>query len=103
MEYNGKLYGRIGRRYFDTGHTTKDYDKALEQKTTIYILVNVHYDYFRFQENIFVHSNKEKVIEFIRNHKENQLPVHEYEENKDDDKLWEREIAHWWIQKFEVI
>ena len=26
MEYKGKLYGKIGNKYFDTGHTTDDYD-----------------------------------------------------------------------------
>lgn len=30
MEYNGKLYGKLGSKYFDTGKTAKDYDK-LEQ------------------------------------------------------------------------
>ena len=27
MKYEGKLYGKIGKKYFDTGHTTEDWDK----------------------------------------------------------------------------
>lgn len=27
MEYRGKLYGKIGNKYFDTGKTTDDYDE----------------------------------------------------------------------------
>jgi len=27
MEYTGKLYGKIGNKYFDTGVTSEDYDK----------------------------------------------------------------------------
>lgn len=33
MEYQGKIYGKIGRRYFDTGRTTEEWDemkKALQ-------------------------------------------------------------------------
>lgn len=31
MEYKGKLYGKIGRKYFDTGKTAADWDE-LEKK-----------------------------------------------------------------------
>jgi len=27
MEYKGKLYGKIGKKYFDTGKTTDDWDR----------------------------------------------------------------------------
>jgi hypothetical protein len=27
MEYHGKLYGKIGNKYFDTGETTEDWDR----------------------------------------------------------------------------
>jgi hypothetical protein len=27
MEYHGKLYGKVGHRFFDTGKTSKDFDK----------------------------------------------------------------------------
>lgn len=33
MEYQGKIYGKIGNRYFDTGRTTEEWDemkKALQ-------------------------------------------------------------------------
>lgn len=26
MEYHGKLYGKIGNKYFDTGETSDDFD-----------------------------------------------------------------------------
>jgi len=29
MEYNGKLYGKIGNKYFDTDKTSEDYDNLL--------------------------------------------------------------------------
>lgn len=31
MEYEGKLYGKIGDEYFDTGKTAKDWDELNEQ------------------------------------------------------------------------
>ena len=30
MNYIGKLYGKIGRIYFDTGKTSEDYDELLQ-------------------------------------------------------------------------
>lgn len=30
MEYNGKLYGKIGNKYFDTGRKSEDYDFLLQ-------------------------------------------------------------------------
>jgi hypothetical protein len=30
MEYNGKLYGKIGNKYFDTGKTSNDFDEMFE-------------------------------------------------------------------------
>jgi peptidoglycan hydrolase CwlO-like protein len=27
MEYNGKLYGKVGNKYFDTSKTSEDFDK----------------------------------------------------------------------------
>jgi|19_taG_2_1085344.scaffolds.fasta_scaffold101002_2 hypothetical protein len=27
MNYNGKLYGKVGRKHFDTGKTTEDWDR----------------------------------------------------------------------------
>lgn len=29
MEYHGKLYGKIGNKYFETGKTSKDFDKMV--------------------------------------------------------------------------
>lgn len=31
MEYQGKLYGKIGEMYFDTGVTSKDFDKLTQE------------------------------------------------------------------------
>ena len=30
MEYHGKLYGKIGNKYFYTGKTSKDFDEMFE-------------------------------------------------------------------------
>lgn len=30
MKYHGKLYGKIGNKYFDTGKTSKDFDEMFE-------------------------------------------------------------------------
>ena len=30
MEYHGKLYGKIGNKYFDTDKTSKDVDNLVE-------------------------------------------------------------------------
>ena len=30
MDYKGKLYGKIGRTYFDTGKTSDNYDELLK-------------------------------------------------------------------------
>ena len=35
MEYTGKLYGRIGNKHFDTGHTAKDWDELIKQVETL--------------------------------------------------------------------
>ena len=35
MEYTGKLYGRIGNKHFDTGHTAKDWDELNKQIETL--------------------------------------------------------------------
>lgn len=35
MEYKGKLYGKIGRKYFDTSHTSEDWDNM--QKSIKYL------------------------------------------------------------------
>lgn len=31
MKYKGKLYGKIGNEFFDTGHTTDDYDELVSK------------------------------------------------------------------------
>ena len=31
MEYHGKLYGKIGKKHFDTGKTSQDFDKLTQE------------------------------------------------------------------------
>tara|TARA_B100000378_G_scaffold236018_1_gene202714 strand:- start:21147 stop:21392 length:246 start_codon:yes stop_codon:yes gene_type:complete len=31
MEYKGKLYGKIGNKYFDTSYTSEDYDNLVKE------------------------------------------------------------------------
>lgn len=31
MEYKGKLYGKVGKIYFEIGKTSDDYDKLVQQ------------------------------------------------------------------------
>lgn len=35
MEYTGKLYGKIGNKYFDTGFTSEDYDKLQKENSEL--------------------------------------------------------------------
>jgi len=35
MEYTGKLYGKIGNKYFDTGFTSEDYDKLKKENSEL--------------------------------------------------------------------
>ena len=64
----------------------------------IYILVEVTYDYYRFQKNIFCKVNCKNFNEFLFNKK---FGVIEYKEDskimKDLDKS---EEDHYWIQQF---
>lgn len=60
----------------------------------IYVLVYVTYDYYRFQENIYAHTEKEKITEFIKNRKDN-LPVFEYKQEPSE--LRDDGTTHWWI------
>lgn len=39
MQYHGKIYGKLGRKYFDTGKTSEDWDKLLEQRNELLELV----------------------------------------------------------------
>jgi hypothetical protein len=36
MNYKGKLYGKLGRVYFDTGRTSNDFDGLLEALKVCY-------------------------------------------------------------------
>ena len=63
----------------------------------IYVLVLVTYDHHRFQENLYAHTDKEKVIEFIDNYKD-ELPLWKYTEEPNI--LLNCKLTHWWIETF---
>ena len=66
----------------------------------IYVLVAVHYDHFRFQENLYVGSKEQclkKISDLFTNH-----PIYTYD-NLDSDlakELHDKEREHYWLQKF---
>jgi hypothetical protein len=49
MEYHGKLYGKIGNKYFDTGKTSKDFDEMFEMLKDV--LSGIREDNFMVTEN----------------------------------------------------
>ena len=66
---------------------------------TIYVLVEVTYDYYRFQENISA-SITGKFDKFLFNGK---YPILDYEiDSKEYVALDGEERCHYWIQKFEM-
>jgi len=52
MEYHGKLYGKIGNKYFDTGKTSKDYDDLVLERSKFFDMLKKMYDYYSTSENI---------------------------------------------------
>ncbi len=44
MKYEGKLYGKVGRKHFDTGKTSHDWDELEMCKTQLLVLVNMAED-----------------------------------------------------------
>lgn len=38
MEYTGKLYGKIGNKYFDTGRTSEEFDKFQKMAIELQLL-----------------------------------------------------------------
>lgn len=40
MKYEGKLYGKVGGKHFDTGKTSKDLDKLESIKDTTFDFLN---------------------------------------------------------------
>lgn len=68
----------------------------------IYVLVLVHYDYYRFQENLYVGTEEQcmkKIDELFTNY-----PIYKYD-NEDTElakKLKREEKQHYWLQKFKI-
>ena len=72
----------------------------------IYIAVWVSYDYSRFQTNYYASTDKNKVLEYIKNnpnpseYSDKDLPLYEYPVEHPPLELRANEIEHWWIQEF---
>jgi len=68
---------------------------------TIFIVVLVHYDYYRFQENLYASNEKGNCIKWAKdyNKKNNKefLIIYTKKKSITKDKL---EITHLWIQSF---
>ena len=70
-------------------------------KKSIFIVVNVHYDYHRFQKNLYASNNQQDCIEWAKNYNKKQkrnLPI--IKTFKTSIKKNNIEIEHLWIQKF---
>ena len=39
LQYDGKLYGRLGKRYFSTGRTANDFDELEEEVARLLLLL----------------------------------------------------------------
>lgn len=76
----------------------------------IYVVVEVTYDYHRFQENLFASTNKDDCLGYIRKLNK-KLETYEYQStycpkyayiryDSQETYLRERELNHYWIQEF---
>ena len=64
----------------------------------VYILVEVSYDYYRFQDNIYATSSKKELDKYI---KEKWLEVLNYESGSEEGILLNnREECHIWLEEF---
>lgn len=43
MIYEGNLYGRIGRKYFDTGKTSEDWDRLVNALQAAILCIDTDY------------------------------------------------------------
>lgn len=83
-------------------------------KPKIYILVEVTYDYYRFQENLYASTDKSELIRLAQTLNDDKngrpiLPIHDYEQDPEIRggldtvltlcaKLNDDESKHYWIQ-----
>jgi len=51
MNYKGKLYGKIAGKYFDTGVTSEDYDRLIEQNAEIVSVLKRIVDFKKYQRD----------------------------------------------------
>ena len=59
MNYKGKLYGKVGKKYFDTGKTSDDWDEMIDA------LVEAHKDLLEWNDAIPVSEETDAIIEQI--------------------------------------
>ena len=69
-------------------------------KIVVYVLVSVTYDYYRFQDNLFASTDKQKCYDYAKE----KYPKHLLLDYKKDDEtevsnLKKEEINHLWIQE----
>jgi hypothetical protein len=70
----------------------------MKRNKYIYVLVNVSYDYYTFERFITASTNKQKLIDYINNSKEKDLPIYEYDCFVEEPELKANETSHWWIK-----
>lgn len=73
----------------------------------VYIVVQVTYDYYRFQNNLAVFTTEEACHSWIKWYKENNphenYVTYLYDSDSEHEKLHnETGICHYWLQSFEV-
>ena len=76
--------------------------------TKIYVVVEVTYDYFRFQENVFATTDLAKVEEFLAAYKKKEENIDEtllrYKAGSPEEyAINDKEDYHYWLQEFEVV
>lgn len=72
----------------------------------LFVLVDVTYDYYRFQENLKASTDKESLIRWAKQlmnkniYKYRLKEVETYKEGFCSDKISIDELSHFWIQEF---
>ncbi len=68
-------------------------------KQEIFILVNVTYDHFRFQDNLFASTSRDECYKFAKDNYKEKL-IFDYEwDSQESEEYDDRELNHLWIQK----
>ena len=66
MKYIGKLYGKLGNKYFDTEKTSVDWDKLEENANNKLNIIDVYHQFYIDNDEMIKEwsDNKRVVIEF---------------------------------------